>query len=140
MVRRQTPPRGFFTSRTRTSIMPLSKAQRSRINRQNAQNSTGPRTQRGKETARLNALKHGLRIEALALPGEDAALLRQRYDEWDEFYRPGTPAELVLLFRAVTSSVQLERSLQFQAAAVSKQVRNATKTWDEGREDEVDAL
>jgi hypothetical protein len=120
--------------------MPLSKAQRSRINRQNAQKSTGPRTERGKKIASLNSLKHGLCIETLALPGEDAALLRERYDEWEEFYQPSTPAEIVFLFRAVTSSVQLERCLQFQAAAVSKQVRNATKSWDEEREDEVDAL
>lgn len=40
-------------------------------NRQNAKKSTGPRTQRGKEQVRYNALKHGLLAHAPVLPGED---------------------------------------------------------------------
>ena len=39
-------------------------------NRQNALKSTGPKTPEGKDTARLNATKHGL-LSQEVLPGED---------------------------------------------------------------------
>src|SRR4051812_23629817 len=103
--------------------MSLSKAQRSRINRDNASRSTGPRTQLGKESSRMNTLKHGLRIEALALPGEDAAALRERLDWWNDSYRPTTPGEAELIEMAVTAGVQRRRSQRFLAAALTEQVR-----------------
>ena len=40
-------------------------------NRQNAMRSTGPRTPQGKQAAKWNALRHGLRPETLVLPDED---------------------------------------------------------------------
>jgi len=39
-------------------------------NRANAQKSTGPRTDAGKQVSRANAIKHGLQAELLLLPGE----------------------------------------------------------------------
>jgi hypothetical protein len=41
-------------------------------NQQNAQKSTGPRTDAGKSRASLNALKHGCSAQTVILPGEDA--------------------------------------------------------------------
>ncbi len=49
-------------------------------NRRNAQNSTGPKTQQGKERARRNALRHGLAAEHVLLIDEDA-------DDFTEFSR-----------------------------------------------------
>ena len=46
-------------------------------NRQNALRSTGPRTREGKDTVRLNALKHGLLSQEALLPEEDADALRE---------------------------------------------------------------
>ena len=43
-----------------------------RANRENAQRSTGPRTEASKQTTRLNALKHGLAATLLVLSDEDA--------------------------------------------------------------------
>jgi hypothetical protein len=83
--------------------MPLSHEERCRINRQNASRSTGPRTERGKAIASMNAFKHGLRMETMALPGEDGAALRDRLDEWNAFYLPNTPGEFELIELAVTS-------------------------------------
>ena len=42
-------------------------------NRNNAKNSTGPRTEEGKSRASQNALKHGLLARGAVLPGEDPA-------------------------------------------------------------------
>jgi hypothetical protein len=79
-------------------------------------------------------------IETLALPCEDAALLRDRLDQWVEYYKPETPGEFELIEIAVTSSVQRRRGLKYQAATLSKRVRNAEQRWDREREDEVARL
>ena len=41
-------------------------------NKQNAQQSTGPRTPEGKSQSSLNSLRHGLTGQSVVLPGEDA--------------------------------------------------------------------
>ena len=56
----------------------LSKAERARINRNNARKSTGPRTEAGKKSASINSYKHGLCAKTIALPTEDAALLQEK--------------------------------------------------------------
>lgn len=40
-------------------------------NRQNARKSTGPHTAKGKNIAKFNAVRHGLRAEQVLIPGED---------------------------------------------------------------------
>ena len=40
-------------------------------NIENAQRSTGPRTEAGKAASSHNALKHGLTAQTVLLPGED---------------------------------------------------------------------
>ena len=40
-------------------------------NRRNSLKSTGPKTERGKERSRLNALKHGMTAKQLVVRGED---------------------------------------------------------------------
>src|SRR3954452_9916948 len=119
---------------------PLSPAKRARINRHNAQKSTGPRTEAGKKSASLNSHKHGLCAKSLALPSEDAALLEEKLRSWVEHYQPATPGECELIEMAVTASVQRDRSRRYLTAALSEQVLNAEKHWDEAREDEVLAL
>src|SRR3954447_6668842 len=120
--------------------MAISKEQRRRINRQNATLSTGPRTEAGKKISSRNSFKHGLRIETLALPDEDAFELRDRLDQWNDFYQPATPGEAELIDLAVFASVQRRRCQRFQAAAVSDRVRSAADRWDHDREDQVDRL
>ncbi len=46
-------------------------------NRRNAQKSTGPKTNEGKEVSRLNVLKHGLLAEMLLLPDENVEAFEQ---------------------------------------------------------------
>src|SRR3954468_2233478 len=118
----------------------LSKAERARINRNNARKSTGPRTDAGKKSASLNSCKHGLCARSIALPAEDAALLEEKLRSWDEHYRPATPGECELIAMAVTASVQRDRSRRYLTAALTEQVLNAEKRWDEAREDDVLAL
>ena len=49
------------------------KKSRAEINRENAQKSTGPKTEAGKQASSRNAFKHSLYSERLVVPGEDPA-------------------------------------------------------------------
>ena len=65
--------------------MLISERQRE-ANRRNAQASTGPKTEDGKATSSLNALKHGLLSKKRFLPGEEKdEWLRLRQGVADEF-------------------------------------------------------
>lgn len=55
----------------------MSTAAQQQANKENAQHSTGPRTDEGKQRSSLNALKHGFRAKDPLIPGEDP----------DEFHR-----------------------------------------------------
>src|SRR3954469_11171201 len=120
--------------------MPLTDEERREQNRKNASHSTGPKTPEGKLRASMNAWKHGLRAESLALPNEDAEALRELNDEWLEDYRPASPGMRAMLDRAVYSTVQLRRCARFHAAAVAEQVRNAEEAWDRRQEVEFERL
>ena len=54
----------------------------------NGRKSKGHISDDGKTISRRNALKHGLRAEALALPNEDATVVAARNQSWNEYYDP----------------------------------------------------
>jgi len=62
-------------------------------NRRNAQHSTGPRTETGKKTSSLNALRHGLTSRVVVLPTEDLDAYRSFSDEFIASLAPETFAE-----------------------------------------------
>jgi hypothetical protein len=120
--------------------MPRTPEERRETNRRNAQRSTGPKTAEGKAKARLNALKHGLRAEEFALPGEDQEALKRLADEWVEYYQPRSPGERAVLDRCVHATVQLQRCNRYHQEAVAEQVRQAQEDWVKDQEDEVAEL
>src|SRR5579883_1190634 len=119
-------------------IKPMPELNRSEINRQNAQKSTGPKTQEGKDRSRRNALKHGLRAEVVALPNEDPEALRERSREWNDYYQPRNPAERHLVDECVRATVLSDRCHRAHEAIVSQRVREAEANWENGQEDEVE--
>jgi hypothetical protein len=62
-------------------------------NRRNAQQSTGPRTEIGKQTSSLNALRHGLTSRIVVLPTEDLAAYQSFSAEFLVELAPETFAE-----------------------------------------------
>ncbi len=120
--------------------MPLTPEERAEVNRRNARKSTGPRTEEGKAASRRNALKHGLRAEALALPNEDPAAVAARSDAWNDYYRPGSPAAQHLVNACVAATLLSDRCQRYHAASLSGQVRGAADAWDVARDEEVAAL
>jgi hypothetical protein len=59
-------------------------------NRRNAQQSTGPRTEAGKQTSSLNALRHGLTSRIVVLPTEDLAAYNKFAGEYFVSLAPET--------------------------------------------------
>jgi hypothetical protein len=118
--------------------MSLTPTERKKINKVNSSKSTGPKSEVGKARSRLNALKHGLRAETLALPNEDPAQLAAREQQWYDFYQPRNPGEAYLVQQAVRATIQLDRCARFQTATVSKQVRSAVERWSQRHEDAVE--
>jgi len=84
-------------------------------NRENAQHSTGPRSQAGKLRAAKNASRHWLTSEAMvALPGESADELRQLADDLREELAPETALEAVLVQRIVSAVWRLRRACIYE--------------------------
>ena len=57
-------------------------------NRRNAQRSSGPKTQEGKERSRRNGLKHGLTGAGIVLPLEDEAEVARRFEALQTELKP----------------------------------------------------
>ena len=73
----------------------MSTPNRIEINRANAQHSTGPKTESGKQTSSLNAIRHGLTSQSILMPTEDPAAYQQHVQSLlDEYLllglQPGT--------------------------------------------------
>jgi hypothetical protein len=62
-------------------------------NRLNSQQSTGPRTEAGKSTSRMNALKSGLHAESHIIRSEDPEVLAQLTAEYYDEFHPATPRQ-----------------------------------------------
>ena len=90
----------------------------------NSQSSTGPRSESGKARSSRNALKHGLRAETIALPGEDPAELQDQHDQWVLRFRPRDIIEYALVRMIFRSTLQMDRCDRQQQATCAKQIRS----------------
>ena len=93
----------------------MSTANQTTANRENAQHSTGPRTEEGKSASSQNGFKHGLASGRLIIDGESQ-------EEFDELYaaliddNQPTDANQEILVREMSEARWLvQRSLRFQA-------------------------
>jgi hypothetical protein len=69
----------------------------SQINRANAQHSTGPKTEAGKQRSSQNALRHGLTSQIVVMPNEDLEAYQSHLKSFVDEYQPqgATEAHLV---------------------------------------------
>jgi hypothetical protein len=75
----------------------MSTSAQAKANRENAQHSTGPRTEEGKAKSSLNAVKTGLTGRTVLLPGDDIAAYHQHVASLEAHYQPATDAEKLLV-------------------------------------------
>ena len=94
-------------------------------NRQNALQSTGPRSAEGKARSALNALKHGLTAQEVVLASEDANAYEARRADWHEEYAGDDPASCLLVERAVHATWRLDRCARAERARLDQRRRHA---------------
>jgi hypothetical protein len=88
-------------------------------NRANAQHSTGPRSESGKQRSALNALTHGLTARAAVLPSEDPAAYEQHRRQFLAEYDPKTGTETQLVYELVDTAWRLNRVPLLEAEVLS---------------------
>ena len=115
--------------------MALTKKEQAAIRRDNGRKSKGPTSDAGKTISRRNALKHGLRAEALALPNEDPTVVAARNQSWNEYYNPQSPAAQHLVNQCVQATLLADRCHRYHTAALAVQVRMAADRFFNGRDD-----
>src|ERR1700741_4995995 len=91
-----------------------SEAQRA-ANRRNAEKSTGPKTERGKETVARNALRHGFRAEKILTFDEKSADFEAFVEEQRAAYEPADAIEDQLVERIALCAWRLRRITRVEA-------------------------
>jgi len=89
---------------------------RATINQLNAQKSTGPRTDAGKQRSSLNALRHGLTARSPVLESEDQAAYESHCRQFENEYQPANQTETELVQDLADTSWRLRRIPILEAA------------------------
>jgi hypothetical protein len=122
--------------------MPTSDA-RIAANRLNAQHSTGPKTDEGKERSRANALKHGLTGAGIVLPQTDDAEVKRRSITFASELNAVGDVGQTLARLAALNSVRMERGADQQTASLTEHVRQVAENFvapEGATEEEADQL
>jgi hypothetical protein len=90
------------------------------VNHANAQHSTGPRTDAGKQRSSLNALSHGLTARSAVLPSEDSAAYHQHCAQFFDEYKPATPTETQLVQELADTAWRINRVPLLEADLLSR--------------------
>jgi hypothetical protein len=88
-------------------------------NRANAQHSTGPRSESGKQRSARNALTHGLTARTAVLPSEDPAAYEQHRRQFLAEYDPKTGTETQLVYELADTAWRLNRVPLLEADVLS---------------------
>jgi hypothetical protein len=83
---------------------------RAAANKANAQHSTGPRTESGKQRTRLNALRHGLTGQTVVLPSEDHDAYQRHSQSFLDEHQPKGATETQLVQSMIDSSWRMNRA------------------------------
>jgi hypothetical protein len=93
----------------------MTTAKHAAANRRNAQRSTGPTSQEGRERAKMNALKHGLTAKTVIVSAERAKDYEVFRDAMFEDRAPVGALECLLVERIVVCAWRLRRAVRKEA-------------------------
>src|SRR3954449_2002546 len=100
-------------------------------NRRNAQRSTGPKTEEGKQRSRANALKHGLCASVVV--AEDARLVQQRASDWFDALKPQDEFHSWLVDEVALISIRIDRCERMERRARDVKAMRAELCWADDR-------
>src|SRR3954470_11010363 len=115
----------------------LTPEERAEVSRRNGARSQGPKTAAGRAASSRNSTKHGLRAKALVMANEDPEVVAARVADWNDHYRPQSPAAQHLLNQCVSATLLSDRCQLAHDAALADQVDEAERAWEHGRCAEV---
>ena len=118
---------------------PLSEAELA-ARRANAQKSTGPTSDEGKNICRWNALQHGLRAELPVLPGECPEAYAHRLEEWMDDLGAQNDMQRFLVTRAVKASWKMERGDSVENGLIADSMVNIAAGAEEADLKETERL
>ena len=95
-------------------------APRTLANRATAQQSTGPRTEAGKQRSSLNALRHGLTAASAVLASEDPTAYEDHRRQFFDEYQPDNHTETQLTQELADTSWRLNRIPLLEAALLDR--------------------
>jgi len=88
-------------------------------NLNNAQHSTGPRTEEGKAASSLNSLKHGLTAKTVVLPGEDPAEYQAFSTGMRQDLHPLDTFETAMVTELIDLQWRLQRAARVETGILS---------------------
>src|SRR3954454_16817199 len=115
----------------------LSPEERAEVSRRNGAKSRGPKTEAGRAASSRNSTKHGMRAKVTVMANETPEVVAARVAEWDDHYRPQSPAARHLVTQCVAATLLSDRCQLAHDAALADQVDEAAKGWDHARCAEV---
>jgi hypothetical protein len=113
-----------------------------KANRQNAQKSTGPKTDEGKAVVSKNAVKHGLFAAEAVITGEDPADYEAFHDNFLAELAPVGMVESTLAERVISMAWRLQRAERMQNQVIEDMIECKvtnpsavrSRKWDRNRE------
>src|SRR5438309_1982354 len=100
-------------------------------NRRNAQKSTGPKTEEGKQCSRANALKHGLCASVVV--AEDAQLIQKRASDWFDALKPQNEYQSWLVDEVAIISLRIDRCERIERRSRDVRAMRAELCWEDDR-------
>jgi hypothetical protein len=113
-----------------------------KANRQNAQKSTGPKTDEGKAAVSKNAVKHGLFAAEAVITGEDPADYEAFHDNFLAELAPVGMVESTLAERVISMAWRLQRAERMQTQVIEDMIERKvtnpsairSREWDRSSE------
>jgi hypothetical protein len=100
----------------------MSATARALVNRENAQASTGPKTEAGKAASKMNALGHGLTSKSVVLPHENAEEYETMQRGLIDAYNPANANEKTLVERVAQAFWRLLRCYGVERAFLENRI------------------
>src|SRR3954454_21740876 len=103
----------------------LSPEERAEVSRRNGARSRGPKSAAGRAASSRNSTKHGMRAKVTIMANEDPEVVAARVAEWDDHYRPQSPAARHLVNQCVAATLLADRCRLAHDSALADQVDEA---------------
>ncbi len=100
-------------------------------NRRNSTTSSGPRSESGRNSSRLNAVKHGLAAELPSIEAGHSPEFLDRRAKWSAEFSPVGEAGQWAMDRAVAASFRIEQCEKAIDGVIDASRERATLAWDQ---------